>query len=214
MSAGPRSTRWWRCHRSWGSIDAVISTFTVFFDANVFFGAALRSLVMELAMTGLFRARWSADVHEEWIEALLAKMPDIDRDRIRNVRAQMDRAVPDCLVSGYEAIIPSLNLPDPDDRHILAAAIVGRADCIVTFNERDFPAAVLSPYRIHTCHPDRFLIEVDGLDDGALVDAVRDDLAHYRKPPLSVEAYIGRLRSAGLPQTADYLTQMQVLLTS
>lgn len=190
----------------------MISTFTVLFDADVFFGAALRSLVMELATTGLFRARWSRDIHREWIEAVRGRRAEIQIEKLHRVAALMDRAVPDALVTGYEDIIPSLSLPDQDDRHVLAAAIVGRADCIVTFNERHFPPDVLSPYRIHTCHPDRFMLEVDGLDDGALIDAARADLAHYRRPPLSVDDYVDRLRKAGLPDTASYLLRTRVLL--
>lgn len=190
----------------------MISTFTVLFDSNVFFGVALRSLLMQIAMSGLFRPRWTRDIQDEWIAAVLSKRPDIDRSSLDRVRQQMDRAVPDCLVTGYEGLVSSLTLPDPDDRHVLAAAIVGRADCIVTFNDRDFPIEALKPYRIHTRHPDRFLLEIDGLDQGTLVDAARGDLAHYVNPRLSVDTYVDRLRRAGVPATADYLTGLRVLL--
>lgn len=78
----------------------MISTFTVLFDANVFFGAALRSLVMELSTTGLFRARWSSAIHGEWIGAVSRKRPDVAVEQLQRVAAQMDRAVPDCLVTG------------------------------------------------------------------------------------------------------------------
>lgn len=190
----------------------MISTFTVLFDANVFFGAALRSLVMELSTTGLFRARWSREIHAEWIAAVNEKRPDIAVTQLQRVAAQMDRAIPGCLVTGYESLIPALSLPDERDRHVLAAAIVGHADCIVTFNEKDFPPQVLAPYGIHTCHPDRFLLEADGLDDGILIDAAHADLAHYKNPILTVDEYIGRLRLAGLPETAEYLQRTRVLL--
>ena len=192
----------------------MISTFTVLFDANVFFGAALRSLVVELSTTGLFRARWTQDIHDEWISAVHEKRPDIAIEKLRSVAGQIDRAVPNCRVTGYESIIPSLSLPDPGDRHVLAAAIVGHAECIVTFNECDFPPETLAPYQIHTCHPDRFLLEADGLDDGILIDAARTDLAHYKHPLLSVDEYVDRLRRAGLSETAAYLSRMRVLLES
>ena len=208
------SPTWSRYHRNSVSNDAVISTFTVIFDANVFFGTTLRSLVMELSKTGLFRARWTQGIHDEWIGAVRNKYPDVAVDRLRQASAQMDRAVQNCRVTGYEGIIPSLSLPDPDDRHVLAAAIVGHAECIVTFNEKDFPVEVLTPYQIHTCHPDKFLMDVEGLDDGILIDAARADLRHYRRPPLSVDEYADRLRRAGVPNTADYLLRMRVLLDS
>lgn len=169
---------------------------------------------MELSTTGIFRARWTQDIHDEWIAAVHEKRPDVALERLHSVSAQMDRAVPDCLVTGYQGIIPSLTLPDPGDRHVLAAAILGHAECIVTFNEADFPPEVLVPYRIHTCHPDRFMLEVDGLDDGILIEAARRDLFHYKNPPLSADQYIDRLRRAGLPGTADYLMRTRVLLES
>lgn len=151
--------RWSRFLRNSVSNDAVISTFTVLFDANVLFGAALRSLIVELSTTGLFRARWTQDIHDEWISAVHEKRPEIAIGKLQSVAGQIDRAVPNCHVTGYEGIIPSLSLPDPDDRHVLAAAIVGHAECIVTFNESDFPPEILAPYQIHTRHPDLFCLK-------------------------------------------------------
>ncbi|KNY20074.1 PIN domain-containing protein [Methylobacterium sp. ARG-1] len=186
------------------------STFTAFFDANVFFGARLRSLVMEVAQSGVFRARWSADVHDEWIRSVLGRRADLRREQIEPIRSMME--VPDALVSGYAGLIPALTLPDPDDRHILAAAIVGRADVIVTFNEKDFPAEALAPYGIHTRHPDAFFSEAEGVEPDMLTDAAARDLAHYKRPPLTPRQYTDDLRGAGVPQLADYLWRMRVLL--
>lgn len=189
------------------------STFTAFFDANVFFGARLRSLMMEVAQSGLFRSRWSADIHDEWIRSVLAKRPGLRREQIEPIRELMDQAVPDALVTGYHGLIPALTLPDPDDRHVLAAAIVGRADVIVTFNEKDFPADVLAPYGIHTRHPDVFFVEAESIDQGTLVEAASRDLAHYKNPALTPKQYTDDLRKAGVPRLADYLWRMQVLLS-
>lgn len=80
----------------------MISTFTAFFDANVFFGARLRSLILELATTGLFRARWSEDIHAEWMAAVVKKRRDLSLTDLESARHAMDDAAPDCLVSGYE----------------------------------------------------------------------------------------------------------------
>jgi hypothetical protein len=109
------------------------STFTAFFDANVFYGARLRSLILYAAGTKVFRARWSNQVHEEWIENLVRHRPDLKPADLAKTRKDMDRAVPDCLVEGYEPLIAGIDLPDPDDRHIVAAAILARANIIVTF---------------------------------------------------------------------------------
>ncbi len=116
----------------------MIPTATVFIDANVFYGARLRSLILYLAQTKLFRARWSARIHDEWTSNVAAKR-GIDIAKLNRTRALMDRAVPDCLVTGYEKFEGAIDLPDRDDRHVVAAAMLARADLIVTFNQRDFP---------------------------------------------------------------------------
>ena len=86
----------------------MISTFTAFFDSNAFYGARLRSLLLFLAQTKLFRARWSADVHGEWIEALLNKRSDLKHSDLERTRQNMDASVMDCLVTGYEGLIAGL----------------------------------------------------------------------------------------------------------
>ena len=103
-----------------------MAAFTAFYDANVLYPSELRNLLMHLALTGLFRAKLSADVHEEWISNLLKKRPDLTRDKLERTRMLMDKHAVDALVTGYKDLIPGLQLPDPGDRHVLAAAIRGR----------------------------------------------------------------------------------------
>jgi len=190
----------------------MISTFTAVFDSNVLFSIRLTSLLMELAMSGLFRARWSPDIHQEWMEAV-GRERGIDISELKRRRAAMDEAVPDGCVFGYEALTVGLALPDPNDRHVLAAAIRCGASVIVTFNEGDFPEDAIRQYGIHVRNPDDFILDVDGVDPGTLIGAARDDLAHYQNPPLSVEEYINGLRIARAPKTANYLFRTRVLLT-
>ena len=184
------------------------SKFTAFLDANVLYGARLRSLLISLAHEKLFRVRWSAMVHAEWMRSLASNRPDLDPAQIDHIRAQMDAAVPDCLVIGFEGLIPRLDLPDPNDRHVLAAAIRCRADCIVTFNLRDFPTAVTAAYEIDVVHPDQFLLDVYDLGEAAFIRALREDIGHYRHPPLSVGEYAGSLSRAGLPCTAKRINAL------
>jgi hypothetical protein len=125
-----------------------VAAFTALYDACVLYPAPLRDLLMGLAGTGLFRARWTDDIHNEWIENLLKNEPHRDRARLERTRNLMNAAVLDCLITGYEPLIPALALPDPDDRHVLAAAIRGRADVIVTYNLKHFPDAILGGYGI------------------------------------------------------------------
>jgi len=189
----------------------MISTFTVIFDADVLYGQRIRSLLMELSMSGLFRPKWSADIHREWMTAV-AKKIGIDSGRLEMTRQFMDASVPDALVTGYDDLISSLTLPDPDDRHVLAAAIRCGASAIVTFNARDFPHAELSKYGIHTRHPDEFVRDVDWLNPGIVAAAAKADRLHYRNPPLSIDEYIDGIRNARLPMVANYLNKVRVLL--
>ncbi len=113
---------------------------TALLDANVLYPAGLRDLLLRLADRYLFAPLWSADIHAEWMRSLLAGRPDIDASVLDRPREVMDDHFPDALVDGYEDIAAGLDLPDPDDHHVLAAAIHGRANVIVTRNLRDFPA--------------------------------------------------------------------------
>ncbi len=190
----------------------MISTFTAFFDANVFYGARLRSLILFLAQTKLFRARWSDRVHDEWIRNLLEKRPSLQRADLMRTRQLMDAAVLDALVTGYEPLINAMDLPDPDDRHVLAAAVVCKASCIVTFNILDFPEESLMPYGLHAVHPDDFLRDVESVDPAAFADAVWEDLDHYRAPPLDLPEYVVALRKAGVPRIAEQISKLAPIL--
>ena len=130
---------------------------TAFLDASVLYSAPLRDLLMHLAMRDLFLARWSDRVHEEWITALLRNRSDLTPERLARTRRLMDDNIDDALVRGYEPIVDQLTLPDPNDRHVLAAAIHGGASVIVTVNLRDFPTNILTTHGIEAQHPDTFI---------------------------------------------------------
>lgn len=133
------------------------ANFTALFDANVLYPAPLRDLLMQLALTDMFRARWTDQIHDEWIRNVLKNRPDLTTEQLTRTKELMNSHVRDCLVTGYEWVIPSLQLPDPDDRHVLAAAIKGEADGIVTINLADFPKTVLEEYELEAQHPDDFI---------------------------------------------------------
>ena len=123
---------------------------------------------MRLALQGLFQARWSNQVHEEWMSAILRQRPDIKRSQLERTRDLMNAHAEDCLVTGYESLIDALDLPDPDDRHMLAAAIRTSAGVIVTRNLRDFPSDKLEPYGLEAQHPDEFITHLLDLNTGAV----------------------------------------------
>ena len=115
------------------------SHYTVVYDACVMYPAPLRSFLMYLAVTGIYRARWTEQIHDEWIRNLLNNRPDLDPDKLQRTRELMNTNVPGAVVSGYEPLIGGLSLPDPDDCHVVAAAIQTRAEAIITFNLKDRP---------------------------------------------------------------------------
>jgi hypothetical protein len=129
-----------------------VADLTALYDACVLYPASLRDLLMWLARSGLFRARWTDAIHDEWIRNLLNDRSDLTAAQLERTRELMNAAVRDCLVTGYGHLIETLTLPDPDDRHVLAAAIQGGASVIVTFNLTDFPAETLQPYGIEAQH--------------------------------------------------------------
>ena len=124
----------------------------------------------------------------------------------------MDRATRDCLVTGYEALVTALALPDPDDRHVLAAAIVGRCDAIVTQNLKDFPLETLAPFGIETQHPDDFFRNQLSLAPGLVCSALRKVRARLKNPPKSVDEYFAILTQQGLVATVADLEQFADLL--
>jgi len=189
----------------------MISTFTAFIDANVFFGARLRSLLLFLSQTKMYRARWSERVHAEWMRAVAEKR-GISVERLQRTRELMDRAVPDAIVSGYEQLELGIRLSDPADRHVVAAASLTRADVIVTFNLADFPDEVLVPLRLKAIHPDAFLMDLFGISDDLFVEAAKRDYQHYMDPELSFDDYIVGFRNAGVPGTADLLEKLRVVI--
>jgi hypothetical protein len=189
-----------------------MSQYTVLFDANVLYPAPMRDALMQLAVTDLFKAKWTADIHRGWIDALLRNEPHRERAALERTRDLMDMATRDCLVTGYEALVPALILPDPDDRHVLAAAIVGRCDAIVTQNLKDFPPEALALFGIETQHPDDFFRNQLSLAPGLVCSALRKVRARLKNPRKSVDEYLSILTQQGLVATVADLEQFADLL--
>lgn len=183
-----------------------MARFSVVFDACVLYPAPLRDLLMRLALADLFIARWSDAIHEEWITALL-RQGRFKREDLEKVRDLMDAHARDAKITGFENLIETLELPDPDDRHVLAAAIRAGADAIVTFNQKDFPDEVLKQYDIETIHPDDFIYYQIELAPGAACTAIRMQREALKNPAMDRETFLAILQKQQLPQTVSILKQ-------
>jgi hypothetical protein len=180
--------------------------FTVIYDANVLYPAPLRDLLIRLARTSLFQARWTERILDEAFGSLIADRPDLDPAALQRTRELTCEAVPDCLVRGWEPMIEGLTLPDPDDRHVLAAAIRAGAQVIVTSNLRDFPKMSLETFNIEAQHPDVFVLGLIDLDPGAVVTVIHQQQKDLKRKPRSVLELLDVLERQGLVQSTASLS--------
>ena len=177
----------------------------VVYDANVLYGNTLRDLLIRLTQTGRIQAKWTNAILDELQRNLAANRPDIPEEKLRKLRLLMNSAVRDCLVEGHEPLIEGLKLPDPEDRHVLAAAIKAKARVIVTSNLRDFPAEALADWDIEAKSPDDFILDLIDLD-GRVVWACVQQIADSRiDPPETVDDVLDALERAGLVESVAAL---------
>lgn len=188
------------------------TNFTVLYDACVLYPAPLRDLLVRLAYTGAFRARWTQHIHEEWIRNALRNNPRLTRERLEATASKMNAAIMDSLVSDYEPLIAGLELPDVNDRHVLAAAIKGQAEVIVTFNLKDFPERYLQPFNIWAQHPDEFISHLIDLSPATVLLAAKQQRAALKNPPRTVDEFLDTLLRQQLPRTAAFLKERKDLI--
>ena len=183
-------------------------SFIVVYDACVLYPASLRDLLVRLAAKRVVQARWTQAVLDEYVDALLERQPRLERARLSRTCELMNRAVPEALVGGYEQVMESLSLPDPDDRHVLAAAIVAGAQVIVTQNLRDFPDDLLRPHGIEALHPDEFVLDTIDLAPGAVCEALAEQSANLRNPRISRDELLERLERVGLARSVARIREL------
>lgn len=179
-----------------------MARFSALLDACVLVPVALADTLLRVAEQGLYRPLWSTRILDETVAAIEEVHPDPPPGAARRRADLMDRAFPDASVSGWEGLLPALGLPDPDDVHVLAAAIVGRADIIVTLNLKDFPQTLLEPYEIEVIGPDEFLLDQLDLAPDLVLEAVRRQTEDSRRPPVDLNALLEHLARCGVPQFA------------
>jgi predicted nucleic acid-binding protein len=172
------------------------------FDACILYPFHLRNVLIQAAVDRLVEARWSDEIHDEWIRNLAAHAPAVPMERLQNTRRLMNEALPRALVSGHETHIPLVNLPDPNDRHVVAAGIAAGAAIILTWNLRHFPAKELKKFGLRRETPDVFLSglydKVPDLAIGSLANARRN----LTKSRVSAPGFINILNSQKLIELA------------
>ncbi|MGO2440522.1 MAG: hypothetical protein ACTH8B_11625 [Serratia proteamaculans] len=122
----------------------------------------------------------------------------------------MNKALPDAMVTGFEPLISGITLPDPDNRHVVAAAVRSKAEIIVTANLKDFPQYALDKCDIEALHPDGFITDLCALNMSLVLNAVKKQRTSMGNPPKSVDNYLDALQH--LPQTAKELNEYYLLL--
>jgi predicted nucleic acid-binding protein len=180
-------------------------TFTVILDACVLYPAPLRDLLLRLATEGLYRPKWTDKINDEWKRNLLKNRSDLEEESLNHTIDLMNRTFKDAKVTNYNKLIGVLELPDPDDRHVFAAAIRCGADLIVTENLKDFPKEQISEYDIDVQSPDIFIQHLIDLDWEACCRALVKQKRSLNNPPKTREEMRDTFKQIGIPNSADLL---------
>ncbi len=173
-------------------------------DACVLFPTVLRDILLNVAARGLFTPLWSPHILEEWARATRKLAPGAETVA-RGEIALLTARWPEAITHPRGSDLARLHLPDPDDVHVLAAAIAGSADGIVTFNARDFPRHTLAEEGLTRQDPDQFLRGLHGVDASAVTESI--DVVHKTAERLSGETLALQpiLKRAGLPRLAKLI---------
>jgi len=166
----------------------------VVYDACVLYPFHLRNVLVQCAVDRLVDARWTDDIHDEWIRNLLERKPGLTRDRLERTRNLMKAQLPEADVTGYHHLIQSLELKDPDDRHVLAAAIHTNADTILSA-DRGFTNTVLAPHGLTVQRPNGFLMSLLNANLDLMLDSLARARQNLRKSTPTPEEFVAGLRA-------------------
>jgi predicted nucleic acid-binding protein len=170
-------------------------------DACVLYPFHLRNIIVQAAVDRLFEARWTDEIHQEWMLALSVS-GNIPMERLRNTLRLMKGALPDATVCGYERHFSEISLPDPDDRHVLAAAIEGQASIIITWNLRHFPRYIRR-FGVWRLTPDAFLADLYEKVPDLTIASLANARRNLTKSQISSADFIGILHDQRLVQLAQ-----------
>lgn len=187
--------------------------YTAVLDACVLYPATIADALMSLSVAGLFAAKWTQEIEAEWMGGVERSRPELAGKLVRR-RDLMRLAVPDWEVAPqqYQAIMPCLKLPDSEDIHVLAAAIAGHADCIVTSNLKDFPTEFVGVHGIEVIHPDDFLVMQLDIDAVIGLTALKAMRARMKNPERTPEEFAALLERCELFSTAQRVRDAAALI--
>jgi predicted nucleic acid-binding protein len=182
-------------------VSHIANPFVVVLDANVLYPFRMRDVLFTFAQQGLFRARFTKDIIDEWTRSLIENKPELEAS-VRQQADAVSEAFEECFVEGYAPLIEGLHLPDNDDRHVLAAAIKCSAQIIVTENRRDFPAEILDQYEIEALGAYDALANTFDLFPMEGARALRTVRMRYDNPPFTPSEFLLDLTKCGMPKLA------------
>jgi predicted nucleic acid-binding protein len=172
------------------------------FDACILYPFHLRNIVVQAAVDRLVEARWTDAIHDEWIRNLAASARAIPVERLQITRQLMNEALPAAMVNGYENHVAVVNLPDPNDRHVVAAGIAANATVILTWNLRHFPAKELKKFGLRKETPDAFLSDLYDEIPDLMIGSLANVRRNLTKTRVSASDLINILSSQKLTQLA------------
>lgn len=178
-------------------------------DANIFFSTWVTDPLLSFADADFFEPLWSERIMDEVCEHLPEVWSRATPTGIKRYVNLLNQAYPDAAVTGWEPLAPAIVLPDTDDRHVVAAAIRGHADIIVTENLQDFPTDALKPFGMQALSPDAFLYRLLNSDPDEGMAIMRRLVASKHHPPRTLDEEVARLRTLGLSRFADLLTRFR-----
>ncbi len=167
-------------------------------DACVLYPFHTRNLLVQFAVDRLMDARWTDAIHDEWVRNLAANVLEIGMGRLQRTRDLMNATLPTADVRGYEPLISGIVLPDPDDRHVAAAAIAGGASVIVTWNIADFPEAELARHGLRRETPDQFALGLHDAAPEAVLASVASARTNLRVSMPTAEEFASALARQGM----------------
>ena len=183
--------------------------FTAILDACVLYPAPVRDLLLHLASFDLYKPKWTETIQEEWKRNLLERRSDLKGSQLQKTISEMNKAFPNANVEQYEPLIPTFNLPDADDCHVLAAAVRCHAEVIVTSNLKDFPDKYLNEFDIEAQHPDTFILNLIDLNPEKAVQAFKKLVSFLKNPTMTESQVLESLKKAGLVSTSNKLKELK-----